>query len=509
MRHLSFALSTTALLLPQEKSMQNIPPYEPMHGFEDAPQKKRTPPTHEERAKEALLKRVPPHSVESEQAVLAGIFMNVRVMNVIVDLLEADDFYLPAHKILYNAVLHCFRKSLPVELGTCAQYLKDQQQLEEIGGVIYLSELAQATVMGANAEYYAGIVRDKSLLRHLVHTCSDIISKCYDSTQEIHSLLDVSEQSVFAISQRTVGKDFSGTAELVNTVFDNLSKLANSKENITGVTTGFQRLDNMTAGLQPSDLIIVAARPSMGKTAFAMCMALNAAIQQNVPVAVYSLEMSKEQLMQRMLAVYAKVDVSLLRRPSYLTDEDWAQLCVAADTIKNAPIFIDDTPALSTMELRSRTRRLKAQYDVGLVIVDYLQLMRVNRRIDSRELEISEISRSLKSLAKEMNVPVVALSQLNRKAEERADKRPMLSDLRESGAIEQDADVIMFVYRDDVYKFTKPAERPAQGLAEIIIGKQRNGPVGVAELLYISRYTSFEDMSVDWSEHATSTQTGQ
>ncbi len=465
----------------------------------DGASKKRASTTPEARAQDALLTHVPPHSMEAEQAVLAGVFLDVKVMNIIVDMLEPEDFYMPAHQTIYNAVLDCFRKSLPVDLGVCAQYLKDQQKLEEVGGVIYLSEIAQATVMGANAEYYASVVRDKSLLRNLIGTCAGIIGKCYDSTQEINALLDASEQSVFSISQRTVGKDFSGTAELVNTVFENLSRLSKSKETITGVTTGFQRLDNMTAGLQPSDLIIVAARPSMGKTAFSMCMALNAAIQQNIPVAVYSLEMSKEQLMQRMLAVYAKVDVSLLRRPSYLTDEDWAQLCVAADTIKNAPIFIDDTPALSTMELRSRTRRLKAQHDVGLVIVDYLQLMRVNRRIDSRELEIPEISRSLKSLAKEMNVPVVAPSQLNRKAEERADKRPMLSDLRESGAIEQDADVIMFVYRDDVYKFTKPAERPAQGIAEIIIGKQRNGPVGVAELMYISRFTSFEDLSVDWS----------
>ena len=351
---------------------------------------------------------------------------------------------------------------------------------------MYLGELAQAVVSGANAEYYATIVRDKALQRGLIEACSRIIANCYDASREVGDLLDSSEQAVFAISQRTVGRDFTPTRELLDKVFDNLSKLADARDVITGVTTGYTRLDKLTAGLQPSDLIIVAARPSMGKTAFSMCMALHAAVRQGVSVAVFSLEMSKEQLIQRMLAVWGKVDLSTLRRPSLLTDEDWQRLYEAADVVARAPIYIDDTPALSTLELRARARRLKAEKGLGLIVVDYLQLMRTSRRTDSRELEISDISRSLKGLAKELNVPVVALAQLNRKVEERGDKRPMLSDLRESGAIEQDADVIMFVYRDDVYKFQKPAERPPQGLAEIIIGKQRNGPVGVAELMYIS-----------------------
>ncbi len=452
------------------------------------------------------MSRIPPHSVEAEQAVLGGIFLRPNVMNMIVDVLEERDFYMPAHQLIYGSFLALYRKSRPVDLVSCAEYLKDQNQMETVGGAVYLSQLAQAVVSGANAEYYATIVRDKSLQRNLIDTCSGIIGNCYDSSRDIENLLAESEQSVFAISQRTVGKDFSGTRELVDNVFKRLTELADSRESITGVTTGFTRLDKMTAGLQRSDLIIVAARPSMGKTAFAMCMALNAAIMQNVPVAVYSLEMSKEQLMQRMLAVYAKVDVSLLRQPSMLSDEDWAALFAAADAIGRAPIFIDDTPSISTLELRARTRRLKSEHGVGMVIVDYLQLMRAGRRVDSRELEISEISRSLKALAKEMDIPVVALSQLNRKAEERSDKRPMLSDLRESGAIEQDADVIMFVYRDDVYKYTKPADRPPQGVAEIIIGKQRNGPVGVAELMYLSRYTCFEDLAPDYFVAASESQ---
>jgi replicative DNA helicase len=452
-----------------------------------------------DKATKDLLARVPPHSVEAEQAVLGGIFSRSQVMHSLVDIINEDDFYLPAHRIIFQTFLDLYRKSAPIDLVSTAEALKDANKLEAVGGAVYLGDLAGAVVSGANAEYYATIVRDKAMQRGLITVCSEIIGKSFGSVQEVEQLMAESEQSLFAVSQRTTGKDFSGAKELVDTVFQNLEKMAASNDVITGVTTGYARLDKLTAGLQKSDLVIVAARPSMGKTAFAMCVALNAAINQGVPVAVFSLEMSKEQLMQRMLAVRAKVDVSKMRRPSLLQDEDWQHLYAAADSIANAPIFIDDTPALSTLELRARSRRLKAEKGLGLVIIDYLQLMRSGRRTDSRELEISDISRSLKGLAKEMNLPVIALSQLNRKVEERSDKRPMLSDLRESGAIEQDADVIMFVYRDDVYKFTKPADRPLQGVAEIIIGKQRNGPVGVAELMYVSPYTAFVDMAPDWT----------
>lgn len=453
--------------------------------------------SREERSVQDMLRRVPPHSVEAEQAVLGGVLLRPQIMHILADILREDDFYLPAHQILFRTFLELYRRSAPIDLISTAEYLKNRNEFEAIGGAIYLGDLAKVVVSGANAEYYAGIVRDKAMLRELINACAAIISNSYDASRDIGDLLDSSEQAVFSVSQRTAGRDFSTAKDLVGTVFDKLTKLADSHELVTGVTTGYARLDRLTSGLQPSDLVIVAARPSMGKTAFSLNIAMNAALQQNIPVALYSLEMSKEQLMQRMLAAWGKVDLSRLRRPAMLSDEDWARLYNAADVLGRAPIYIDDTPALSTLELRARTRRLKSERGLGLVIVDYLQLMRSGRRTDSRELEISDISRSLKGLAKEMDVPVVALSQLNRKVEERGDKRPMLSDLRESGAIEQDADVIMFVYRADVYKYQKPADRPPQGLAEIIIGKQRNGPVGVAELLYVSPYTSFEELAPD------------
>lgn len=450
-------------------------------------------------ARADLVRRVPPHSAEAEQAVLGGLLMRPQLMHSIADILVPADFYLPAHTAIFRAFLELYSKTAPIDLVSTAEQLKAMNALEEAGGAVYLADLAQAVVSGANAEYYAGIVRDKALQRGLIDVCSGIIGNCYDASREVDALLDESEQAVFAVSRRTARRDFSPTRELLDKVFENLSKLADARDVVTGVTTGYRRLDTLTAGLQPSDLIIVAARPSMGKTAFALCMALHAAVEQEVPVGVFSLEMSKEQLMQRMLAVWGKVDLSRLRRPSQLTDEDWQRLYTAADVVARAPIFIDDTPALSTLELRARARRLKAEKGLGLVVVDYLQLMRTSRRTDSRELEISDISRSLKGLAKELDIPVVALSQLNRKVEERGDKRPMLSDLRESGAIEQDADVIMFVYREDVYKYQKPSERPPQGVAEIIIGKQRNGPVGAVELMYLSPYTSFESMAPDWT----------
>lgn len=444
-----------------------------------------------ERASADLLRRVPPHSVEAEQAVLGGVFLRNGVFHTLVDILTPDDFYLPAHTVLFAAFIELYRRNAPIDLVSTAAFLKDMGTLEAAGGAVYLAELAQTVVGGANAEYYATIVRDKSLQRSLISACSEIISNCFDTSRSVDSLLDESEQSVFAISERTSGKVFSSSRDLITKVFEDLTKRMERKELVTGVTTGYNRLDSMTSGLQPSDLIIVAARPSMGKTAFALNMVMRAAVQDNVPIAVYSLEMSMEQLMMRMLCAWGKVDLSHLRR-GYLDDGEWQRLYAAADILGQAPIFIDDTPALSPLELRARTRRLKAESGVGMVVVDYLQLMRSSRRTDSREQEISDISRSLKTLAKELDIPVVALSQLNRKLEERGDKRPLLSDLRESGAIEQDADVIMFIYRDEVYN--KRPDNPARGTAEIIIGKQRNGPVGMATLAYLPSYTAFEDL---------------
>ncbi len=451
------------------------------------------------RAEEQLINRVPPHSEEAEEAVLAGILTRPKALSNITDILSPEDFYHPAHAAIYSAFLSLEQQGKAIDLVLTAQELRDKNLLEQAGGAAYLGGLTQAVVSGANAEYYAAIVRDKAVQRNLIEACSHIIGNCYDAGNDVSMLLDESEQAVFAISQRMGKRDFSSTRDLIDTVFERLAKMSQSPTDVTGVTTGFQKLDRLTAGLQPSDLIIIAARPSMGKTAFAISLAVNAALNQGTPIAVFSLEMSREQLMQRMLAVRAKVDMSKLRQPARLKDEDWNNLYQAAEVLREAPIFIDDTPALSTLELRSRARRLKAEHNLGLIVIDYLQLMRSSRRTDSRELEISDISRSLKGLAKELNIPVVALAQLNRKVEERQDKTPQLSDLRESGAIEQDADVIMFIYREDVYKFPNASERPLQGIAKIIIGKQRNGPQGTAELMYMAPYTAFVDMAPTWN----------
>ena len=439
-------------------------------------------------------RQTPPHSVEAEQSVLGGIFLKAESLYSLVDILSPDDFYIPAHKIIFSAVLELFRKNAPVDLLTVAEQLKNSGTLEAAGGAAYIAELAQSFVSAANAEYFATVVRDKSLVRSLIDSCSNIIASCFDPSREVQEILDESEQAVFAVSERTTRKNFKTAKELTGAVFTDLTNRMNHNETVTGVTTGYVRLDAMPSGLQPSDLIIVAARPSMGKTAFVLNMAMRAAIRREVSVAIYSLEMSAESLMMRMLCAQGKVDLSKLRK-NYLDDEDWQKIQQAADVLSEAPIYIDDTPAISPLELRARTRRLKAERGVDLVIVDYLQLMRGSKRTDSREQEISEISRSLKAMAKELNIPVVALSQLNRKLEERKldDRRPILSDLRESGAIEQDADVIMFIYRAAAY--LKSTERPPVDPAEIIIGKQRNGPVGTVELLYIPAYTAFEDMT--------------
>lgn len=439
-----------------------------------------------------LLRKVPPHSVEAEQAVLGGVFLRGQVFHTIVDIVTEDDFYLPAHKVIFESFSELYRRNSPIDLITVAEFLKDKGLLEQAGGTVYLAELAESVISAANAEHYATMVRNKSLQRSLITACSDIIGNCFDASQDIEHLLDASESSIFSISERTTGKVFKSSKELVSRVFEDLEKRVERKELVTGVTTGYYRLDNMTAGLQPSDLIIIAARPSMGKTAFVLNMAMRAAVNSGTPVAIYSLEMSMESLMMRMLCAWGKVDLGKLRK-GFLDDEDWAKLYTAADALSQAPIYIDDTPSITTLDLRARTRRLHSDKGVGMVVVDYLQLMRSSRRTDSRELEISDISRNLKALAKELHIPVIALSQLNRKVEERTNKRPMLSDLRESGAIEQDADIIMFVYRDEVYN--KRDDNPKKGVAEIIIGKQRNGPTGTAELAYIGSYTAFEDLA--------------
>jgi replicative DNA helicase len=446
-----------------------------------------------ERASAALSRNIPPQNLEAEQAVLGGVFLRNTLFHSLVDIVRPDDFYSPAHKLIFRSFEDLYAKNAPIDLITVTEHLTQTQLLDSVGGPVYLAELASSPVSAANALHHAGIVRAKSISRKLIEAASEIIGNCYDA-QDIEALLDQSEQAIFQVSDVRSTTTVRTGKELVDRVFKELEKRVGRQALVTGTTTGYEKLDEMTAGLQDSDLIIVAARPSMGKTAFALNLALNAATKGETPVptAIFSLEMSMDQIMMRLLCCQGRVDLVNLRRGS-IDDQDWAKLFDAANVISSAPLFVDDTPALSTMELRARCRRLKAEHNLGLVVVDYLQLMRASRDIDSREQEISDISRNLKALAKELNIPVIALSQLNRKVEERGDKRPMLSDLRESGAIEQDADVIMFIYRDEVYN--KKDDNPKAGIAEIIIGKQRNGPVGEVELFFKKQYSRFENLT--------------
>ena len=449
-----------------------------------------------DRARDDLLRRVPPHNEEAEQAVLSGVFLRPDLLQELVDQLRPVDFYVPAHRIIFGAFVALCEQNTPVDEVTVFDWLVSHSQLEAAGGAAYLGELSRAVVSGANAVHWAKIVRDKAMQRALIDTSAQIISNCYDASKDVPTLLDESERAIFSISERANSKTFASSSELVRSVFDELLARYNNKSVTTGVPTGYMMLDRMTAGLQPTDLIILAARPSMGKTAFALNVAMRAALSGGATVAIFSLEMSKESLMDRMLCAWGRVELSRVRR-GFLEDDDWAKLSASADALSQAKIFIDDTAGLTPLALRARCRRLKAEHGLDLVMVDYLQLMHSSRN-DSRELEISDISRNLKALAKELKVPVIALSQLNRKVEERTDKRPVLSDLRESGAIEQDADLIMFIHREDAYN--KKDDHPKTGIAEIIIGKQRNGPTGTVKLAYRPEFTAFDDLETTYVE---------
>lgn len=435
--------------------------------------------------------RLPPQNIEAEQCVLGSILLTQGAIEKTADLLIPEDFYKPAHQSIFGAMLTLFQKSEPLDLITITNCLQDSHKLDEVGGPAYLAILTDMVPVASNIAYYARIVRDKSILRQLIRTSSDIAGRCYEEQGDIELLLDSVEQTVFDISSAKSNQAFAPMSEIIKATFAHVEKLSERRELITGVPSGYDEFDKLTAGLQPSDLIIVAGRPSMGKTAFAMNLVQNAALLGKVPAAVFSLEMAKEQLAMRMLCSISRVDSSRLRT-GHLNDHDWPKLVRATGMLAKAPIFIDDTPAISVLEMRSKTRRLKSEHNIGLVVVDYLQLMR-GRNNDSREQEISEISRSLKAMAKELHIPVIALSQLNRSLESRTDKRPMLSDLRESGAIEQDADVICFVYRDEVYN--KSPDNPRRGVAEIIIGKQRNGPTGSVDLAFLNTITTFENLA--------------
>ncbi|PHR29464.1 MAG: replicative DNA helicase [Desulfotalea sp.] len=435
--------------------------------------------------------RIPPQNTEAEQAVLGSILLKADLFGTVLELIKPSDFYKDSHKIIYESMVDLFEKNEPQDLLTVSNLLSNTNQIDKIGGPAYLASLTSIVPVTANIVSYAKIIREKSILRRLIRVNTDIATRCYEKQNDIDILVDEAEQAIFDIAGSKGEGQFTHIKSIVPAAFATVEQLYKRKEFITGVPTGYNQIDKMTAGLQPSDLIIVAARPSMGKTSFAMNIAQHAAIVEKIGVAVFSLEMSKEQLVMRLLSSAGRIDSQRIRTGK-LHNEDWPKLTRAVGMLSEAPIFIDDTPSISVLEMRAKMRRLAAQHDIGLVVIDYLQLMQ-GRNTENRTQEISEISRSLKALAKEHKIPVVALSQLNRGLESRTDKRPMMSDLRESGAIEQDADVICFIYRDEVYN--KAEDNPERGIAEIIIGKQRNGPTGMAKLAFIKEFTMFENIS--------------
>ena len=435
--------------------------------------------------------KLPPQHIEAEQSVLGGILIENEAVNRVTEILDADDFYRDAHRKIYDALLNLSERDEPADLITLTNELRKSDLLDSIGGASYLASPIDSVPTAANIEYYARIVKEKAILRKLIQTSTEIITQGYEDRGDVEGFLDEAERAIFEISEKRVRPSFYPIREIVKESFATIEKLFKKKEAVTGVPSGFKELDRMTAGFQPSDLIIIAGRPSMGKTAFCLDVAEYAAIGNKIPVAIFSLEMSKEQLVIRMLCSQANVEGTRLRT-GYLNESDWPKLTIAAGNLSDAPIYIDDTAALSALELRAKARRLKSEHGLGMVIVDYLQLMKGRARVESRQQEISEISRSLKALAKELNIPVIAVSQLSRKTEERTGNRPQLSDLRESGAIEQDADLILFIYRDEVYN--RSEDNPNRGKAEVIIGKQRNGPIGKIDLAFLDKFTTFKDL---------------
>ncbi|MBI2089321.1 MAG: replicative DNA helicase [Deltaproteobacteria bacterium] len=437
------------------------------------------------------LRKVPPQNLDAEASVLGGILLENDAINRVLEVLRLEDFYRESHRKIFRAMIDLSDRSEPVDLITLSDCLKGRGDLEAVGGTSYLASLNATVPTAANIAYYARIVREKAILRHLIGAATDIASRGYEEQGNVDEFLDAAEKIIFEISEKKIKSSFVMVGEMIRDSIKMVEKLYERKELVTGVPTGFKDLDKLTAGFQPSELIVVAGRPSMGKTAFSLNIAAHAAFG-GTGVAIFSLEMAKEQLVLRMLCSEARIDHSKVRS-GYLADREFPALVMAAGRLAETPIYIDDTPAISVLELRAKARRLVRDRErkVGLIMVDYLQLMRGMGTAPNREQEISEISRSLKALAKELTVPVIAISQLNRRVEDRGDKRPMMADLRESGAIEQDADVIAFIFRDEVYN----PKSPDEGIAEIIVAKQRNGPIGTVRLAFMKEYTRFEDLS--------------
>ncbi|MBP3966868.1 MULTISPECIES: replicative DNA helicase [Paenibacillus] len=431
--------------------------------------------------------RIPPQNMEAEQAVLGAVLLQTEALITAMERLRSEDFYLPSHQLLFDAMVELGEASQPIDLVTLTAYLQDRQQLEEIGGVSYLAKLGNAVPTAANVDYYAQIVEEKSMLRRLIRTATNIVSDGYAAAEDVGAMLSEAEARIMELSNRRSSSGFISIRDVLMEVFEKVEHLYSNKGGSTGIPSGFTDLDKMTAGFQRNDLIIVAARPSVGKTAFALNIAQNVGVRARETVAIFSLEMSAAQLVQRMICAESNVDAGRLRT-GYLEGDDWEKLTMAIGSLSEAQIYIDDTPGITVSDIRAKCRRLKKERGLGMILIDYLQLIQGRGKAgENRQQEVSEISRTLKQIARELEVPVIALSQLSRGVEQRQDKRPMMSDLRESGSIEQDADIVAFLYRDDYYD--KESEK--KNIIEIIIAKQRNGPVGTVELAFLKNFNKF------------------
>ena len=434
--------------------------------------------------------KIPPHDLEAEQAVLGSMLTDKDAVIASIEILRPENFYREDNRIIYEAILNLYNNSEPIDIITIKSELESLGKFEQVGGLEYLASLPDKVPTTANVQKYINIVEEKGILRNLIKTANEIIELGYDPTEDVEDIMDNAEKKIFNIMQNKNQKGYTPIKDVLVESFNQLEELYNRKQHITGVPTGFSELDYKTAGFHGSDLILIAARPAMGKSAFALNIATNAATKANVPVAIFSLEMSKEQMVNRMLCSEAMVDSNKVRTGK-LEEDDWVKLAETIGPLSEAEIYIDDTPGISVMEIRAKCRKLKLEKNIGMVVIDYLQLVQgSSKRLGSREQEISEISRSLKILAKELDVPVIALSQLSRAVEQRPDHRPMLSDLRESGAIEQDADIVMFLYRDDYYN----EDSEKKDIAEVIIAKHRAGSTGTVELLWLGSYTKFVNL---------------
>lgn len=439
--------------------------------------------------------RVPPQAVDLEAAVLGAMVLEKEAIAKAIEVLDDTAFYRPAHQLIFQAMERLFERGEPVDVLTLIEELRRSGDLEKAGGEYAITELTTKVTTAANVEYHAHIVLERALMRQLISSSSEVVNRAYTETEDALSLLDEAEQRIFKISEKRMRKSFVSMNTAVHSTMEMLESIHGKHSGITGVPAGFTELDNYTGGFQKSDLIIVAGRPSQGKTALVLSIARNASVLHNIPIGFFSLEMSTQQLVMRLICAEARVDAHSVRT-GRLPEDEWRKLSTSVGRLYKAKIFIDDTPALGVLELRAKARRLKAEHNVGLIVLDYLQLMQGPRNIQSREQEISNISRSLKALAKELEVPVIALSQLNRAVEARSDKRPVLADLRESGAIEQDADVVIFVHRPEMFGIDKDEDGdPTEGIAELILGKQRNGPTGKVKLAFVKQYARFENLT--------------